>query len=411
DEVATAVRLCHAHRLPMVPQGGLTGLAGGATPRAGAVAISLTRLAAIEAVDATAGTLTVQAGATLQQVQEAIAPHGLVFGVDLAPRGTCQIGGMLSANAGGLGVIQYGTMRAQVLGLEVVLADGTVLPMLRPLYKNNTGYDLAQLFVGAEGTLGIITRAVLRLHPAPRARATAWVALPDYAAAGRLLARLKAAFPAALAAFELMWDDFVQAARIATGQTPPLASGSLAAVIDVSGADASELEDALGRTLADAIEAGDVHDAVLAQSGRQAQALWRLRESVAEIFSRRRPLNFDIGLPIARIGAFVDDTRAALAARWPGVDALFFGHIGDGNVHIIIDLDTLPAGTPAEAADALVYARVADCGGSVSAEHGIGTLKRPWLAASRTAEELAAMRAIKAALDPLGLMNPGKIFG
>jgi len=410
DAVAAVLRVCSEFRVPVVPQGGLTGMAGGAVPVAGAIALSLGRMNAVESLDTAASTITVQAGATLQAVQEAAAAQGLQFGVDLGARGSCQIGGNLATNAGGNGVLQFGMMREQALGLEVVLADGTVLPMLRPMIKNNTGYDLKQLFIGAEGTLGVITRAVLRLHPAPRAKATVLVALGSFEQSLALLGRLQARFPGAVAAFELMWRDFVAASLHWQSLREPFdAPHPFAALVDVTGSDEDELRAAIEQLLGESMEAGEALDAVVAQSQAQARALWKIREATAELPANMHPpINFDVSLPMAEIGRFADTCRSALDARWPGNIAVFFGHVGDSNLHISVDAGTV--GGDEHGVEKLVYDQVATFDGSVSAEHGIGTHKKPYLGASRTPAELAAMRAIKQALDPMGLMNPGKLF-
>ena len=410
EEVSALLRLCHAHRVHVVPQGGLTGLAGAAVPCVGSVALSLERMNAIEAVDARSATLTAQAGATVQVVQEAALAVGLQFGVDFGARGSAQVGGAVSTNAGGNGVLQYGMVREQVLGLEVVLADGTVLPMLRPMLKNNTGYDLKQWFIGAEGTLGVVTRALLRLQPLPRAKATALVALSDYDAALALLGRLQGRFPGALSAFELMWRDFVEASLRWQGLREPFeVPHPFAALIDVGGQDEAGLRDALEEVLGEAMEAGEAVDAAIAQSEAQARALWKIREATAELPAHMHPpINFDVSLPQADIGRFAEECHAALSTRWPGHTTVFFGHIGDGNLHLSTDASTV--GGEEGAVEELVYAQVAAFGGSVSAEHGIGLHKKPYLHASRTPAELSAMRAIKQALDPLHLMNPGKVF-
>lgn len=410
EDVSAILRLCHQHRVPVVPQGGLTGLAGAAVPSADCVALSLERMPAIEAIDARSATMTVQAGATLQAVQEAAVDAGLAFGVDLGARGSCQIGGNVATNAGGNGVLQHGMMREQVLGLEVVLADGTVLPMLRPMLKNNTGYDLKQFFIGAEGTLGVITRVLLRLRPLPQAKATALVALPGFDQALAVLQRMQGRFGNSVAAFELMWDNFVQASVQWQQLQAPLAERHpLLALIDVDGKDEASLREAVEAALGDAMEAGEVVDAVIAQSQTQAKTLWKLREAPAELNTQMHPpVNFDVSLPQAEIGRFAAAIQAAFDARWPGHHTLFFGHVGDGNLHVSTDGATV--GGACEAVEAELYRVVGAFHGSVSAEHGIGLHKKPFLALSRTPQELAAMRAIKAALDPLGLMNPGKVF-
>jgi len=410
EEVSAVLRLCTAHRVPVVPQGGLTGLAGAAVPGADAIALSLDRMNAVESLDAAAATITVQAGATLEAVQQAATAHGLQFGVDLGARGSCQIGGNLATNAGGNGVLQFGMMREQTLGLEVVLADGSVLPMLRPMIKNNTGYDLKQLFIGAEGTLGVITRAVLRLHPAPRARAAAWVALPDFDAAPALLGRLQARFPGAVAAFELMWRDFVETSlRWQKLREPFEAAHPFAALVEVVGRDEAALRDALEDVLGNAMADGVAADAAIAQSQSQAQAFWKIREATAELpVHMHPPINLDVSLPMREIGRFAQVCRAAFDARWPAHHSLFFGHVGDSNLHITTDGQSI--GGEAEELERIVYAQVAAFGGSISAEHGIGLHKKPYLGASRSPAELAAMRAIRQALDPLRLLNPGKVF-
>lgn len=410
EDVSATLRLCHQHRVPVVPQGGLTGLAGAAVPSADCVALSLERMPAIEAIDARSATMTVQAGATLQAVQEAAVDAGLAFGVDLGARGSCQIGGNVATNAGGNSVLQHGMMREQVLGLEVVLADGTVLPMLRPMLKNNTGYDLKQFFIGAEGTLGVITRVLLRLRPLPQAKATALVALPGFDQALAVLQRMQARFGNSVAAFELMWDNFVQASVQWQQLQAPLAERHpLLALIDVDGKGEASLREAVEAVLGDAMEAGEVVDAVIAQSQTQAKTLWKLREAPAELNTQMHPpVNFDVSLPQAEIGRFAAAIQAAFDARWPGHHTLFFGHVGDGNLHVSTDGATV--GGACEAVEAELYRVVGAFHGSVSAEHGIGLHKKPFLALSRTPQELAAMRAIKAALDPLGLMNPGKVF-
>jgi FAD/FMN-containing dehydrogenase len=414
EQVAVALRICHAQRVAVVPQGGMTGLAGGAMPLGNAVALSLDRMNAIEHVDTAAAAITVQAGATLQAVQEAALAAGMYFGLDLGARGSCQIGGNLATNAGGNGVVQYGMAREQTLGLEVVLADGTVLPMLRPMLKNNTGYDLKHWFIGSEGTLGIITRALLVLRPAPRARVSMLVALPDCTSAIALLRQLQARFPGALAAFELMWDDFFSTALRWNQMTSPLSQTyPLQVLAEVTGHVEVDLAAALQTVLEEAMEAGTVLDAVVAQSLAQSQALWRIREATAEFPTHLAPINFDISLPLDQIDAFAEDCIQALTARWPTQRSLRFGHLGDGNLHLTTDARSLGTGMSqveaAHAVEEIVYGLLAQRGGSVSAEHGIGLHKKPYLGVSRTPAELAVMRAIKQALDPNNLLNPGKV--
>lgn len=410
NEVSRTLALCHAHRVPVTPQGGRTGLAGGAVPSAGAIALSLERMDHVEEVDAAAATLSAQAGATLEAVRYAASEAGMVFGVDLGARGSCQIGGNVSTNAGGNGVVQYGMMREQVLGLEVVLADGTVLPMMRPMIKNNTGYDLKQCFIGAEGTLGIITRVLLRLHPAPAATATALIALSGFDAALALLGEFRRAFPGGLAAFEAMWADFFDASLSWQHLSSPFSQRyPLYVLADVTGHDDPVLQDTLQKVLEPAFEKGTALDATIAQSNTQARALWKIREATAELPSNMSPpINFDISIPTRRIGEFGDAVITELTRCWPGHQTVRFGHVGDGNLHVSTDASTVSGDEMG--VERVVYALVERFGGSISAEHGIGLHKKPYLSASRTPQEIDAMRALKLALDPLNLMNPGKLF-
>lgn len=410
DQVSALLRLCQTHRMPVVPQGGLTGLAGGAVPSANGIAISFDRMNVIESVDARSATLVTRAGVTVQAVQEAARAAGLQFGVDFGARGSAQIGGAISTNAGGNGVLQFGMMRDQVLGLEVVLANGEVLPMLRPMLKNNTGYDLKQWFIGAEGTLGLITRAVLRLRPMPKAKATALVAIAHYDVALSLLERISAEFPGAVSAFELMWRDFIEASIKWQGLREPFAEPCpMAVLLTVDGQEVGALQGALESALNDSFQAGVALDAVIAQSEGQARSLWKIREATAELSTHMHPpINFDVSLPLADIGRFAQACQSALSSRWPSHHTIYFGHIADGNLHISTDAATVGGDEPA--VEAVVYELVESFGASISAEHGIGLHKKPYLHASRSPAELAVMRAVKHALDPHGILNPGKIF-
>ncbi|HIE4430932.1 FAD-binding oxidoreductase [Burkholderia multivorans] len=409
DEVSRALALCARLAQPVVPQGGLTGLARGAVALGGEVVLSMERFAGIDALDAAAGTLTVRAGTPLQVVQEAADAAGFTFGVDLGARGSCQIGGMLATNAGGTRAIRYGTMREQVLGLEAVLADGTVVSSMNRMLKNNAGYDLKQLFIGSEGTLGVVTRAVLRMHPKLAAPATALCRVRDYDAVVALWNRMRT-LPK-LVSFEAMWPAFYDyVARHTPGVAAPFAAdGGFAVLIEcATSAPGRDARAVLETALADAIDAGLADDAVLATSERQARDLWTLREGLA-IDALPNLVNFDVSLPTGDLGAFAARCDAALRARWPDIVCLFFGHVGDGNVHIGV---SLAATTDADAdeIDRRVYAIVREMGGSVSAEHGIGVLKRDYLAHTRSDAEIALMRTLKAALDPCGILNPGKVL-
>jgi FAD/FMN-containing dehydrogenase len=410
EQVSQALAICHAAHQTVVPQGGMTGLAGGAIPRAQDMALSLERLTGIEEIDSASATMTVRAGTTLQTAQEAAAQAGFELALDLGARGSCQIGGNLATNAGGNRVIQSGTARDQVLGLEVVLANGAVLSSLGKMVKNNTGYDLKHWFIGSEGTLGVITRAVLRLHPQRAARHTALVALDDYDAAVGLLRRLSTRFGNDIGAFEIMWPDFYDFGVALTGKRSPFAQAHpLYALIEHASFDAADDGERYAAALAEALDAHAIRDAVIAQSMADARALWAVRECTAEFPVKMDPINFDISLPIGEIGRFVDRCRAALDRQWPDNQSYFFGHIGDSNLHLTVDGHSVPD-VEHRAVYAFVYEMLGPLHGSVSAEHGIGSLKREFLPISRSPEELAAMAAIRQALDPHGILNPGKLF-
>ena len=410
EQVSRALAICHAAHQPVVPQGGMTGLAGGAIPRAADIALSLERMTGVEEIDPASATMTVLAGTTLQTAQEAAAQAGFELALDLGARGSCQIGGNLATNAGGNRVIQSGTARDQVLGLEVVLANGAVLSSLGKMVKNNTGYDLKHWFIGSEGTLGVITRAVLRLHPQRAARHTALVALDNYDAAVSLLRRLATRFGNDIGAFEIMWPDFYEFGVALAGTRSPFAEAHpLYALIEHASFDAEDDGERFAAALAEALDAHVIRDAVIAQSVADARALWGVRECTAEFPVRLDPINFDVSLPIGEIGRFVERCRAALDRQWPGNASYFFGHIGDSNLHLTVDGRSVPD-VDHHAVYAFVYEMLGPLHGSVSAEHGIGLLKREFLPISRSREELAAMAAIRQALDPHGILNPGKLF-
>jgi FAD/FMN-containing dehydrogenase len=418
-EVASVVRACADASVPIVPQGGNTGLCGGATPAAdgGAIVLSLARMRRVRALDDANATITVEAGIPLAAVHEAAASAGLHFPLSLAAEGTATIGGNLSTNAGGTAVLRFGNARELVLGIEVVLADGRVLDGLRGLRKDNTGYDLKQLFIGAEGTLGIVTAAVLKLFPAPRTSATAWVAVDSPDAAVSLLRALRDALSDRLTGFELISDvalGFV--ARNFPKLRNPLPGHGWYVLVqaDDTGA-ASPLGEALEAALADAVERGAARDASIAQTGDQAAAMWALRENISDGQKAEGPnIKHDISLPVSAIPEYLDAAQSALSAAFPGVRFVVFGHLGDGNLHYNL---AAPDGVEAagfmanaERANRIVHDLVAARGGSISAEHGIGQLKRDELGRYKSEVELDVMRAVKRALDPRGLMNPGKVL-
>jgi FAD/FMN-containing dehydrogenase len=407
-QVSLALRICHAHGQTVVPQGGMTGLAGGGHPGPDDVALSLERLVGVEQVDGDAATLTALAGTPLQLVQEAAEQAGFALGIDLGARGSCSIGGNVSTNAGGNNVLRYGMSRQNVRGLEVVLADGTVVSGLNKLMKNNAGYDWTQLFIGSEGTLGVVTRVVLALHPRTSGFRAAFCAVAGFAEAVRVLRRLEAALPGRLMAFEAMWRDYYAFATTAGGQAPPLpADAPLFLLIDAAmGDDPAALDDVLGTLLED----GLLQDAVIAQSEAERRKLWAIREVPAE-FPRILPLyiGFDVGIPLARMADAVAAMRAVIARDFPHATALFYGHVADSNLHLVMGR---PQGEPLPVlpVEEAIYPVVQQFGGTISAEHGVGTVKKPFLHLSRSPEELALMATIRRALDPTGILNPGKIF-
>ncbi|MCB1911675.1 MAG: FAD-binding oxidoreductase [Zoogloeaceae bacterium] len=410
EEVSAALAICHEFNTPVVAQGGLTGLAGAAVPAAGQIALTLERMSGVEEVDCAAATLTALAGTPIQVVQEAARDQGFLFALDWGARGSAVVGGGLSTNAGGNRVIRYGMAREHVLGLEVVLADGTVLPMLNKMQKNNSGYDLKQLFIGSEGTLGIITRAVLRLQPQSAAPCTALCSVAGFDAAVKLLRLAQRRLVGAVGAFEAMWPDYYRAATSYGKVRAPLGEAPFYVLTDMVTADPGVDGERFQAMLEEAMDQGLVLDAAIAQSEADTASFWALRDATPEIMSHLSPmLAFDVSIPIGRIGEAVERMRGELEARWPGQDGLYFGHIGDSNLHLIYSLADDRESTALEA-ETLVYRVVSEYRGAISAEHGIGTLKRPFLSLSRSASEIALMRTLKQALDPCGILNPGKVI-
>jgi len=424
EEVSRVVAACAAAGVALVPQGGNTGLVGGATPCSpashpqGEVLLSLVRLNRIRAIDLDNNTMTVEAGCILQQVQEAAAAAGRLFPLSLAAEGSATIGGNLSTNAGGVQVLRYGNMRELTLGLEVVLADGRIWNGLRGLRKDNTGYDLKHLFIGAEGTLGLITAAVLKLFPLPRACATAWVAVRDPAAAVTLLGHLRESCGERVSAFEIVGRPGLELVlkHIPDTRSPFKKTYDWQVLLELSDALVdSSLDAALEVVLAAETESGGVLDAVLAQSEAQAHMLWRLRENISEAQKiDGLSIKHDVSVPISRIAEFIVRADAQLGQAYPGLRIVCFGHIGDGNLHYNPSKPMAQENASfiavSAAVNRMVYDLVVELGGSISAEHGLGQLKRDEITRYKSAVELDMMRAIKHALDPQDLMNPGKVL-
>ncbi|MDP3906460.1 FAD-binding oxidoreductase [Novosphingobium sp.] len=412
-ELSAVMQLCHAARQPVIGTGGLTGLVHGTDAAGHELQISFERMRSVISVDPVGRTMLVEAGAPLQAVHEAAAAHGLLYPVDLGARGSCTIGGNISTNAGGNTVVRYGMTRDNVLGLEAVLANGTVICALNTLLKNNAAYDLKQLFIGSEGTLGLVTRAVLKLHPLPASEGTAIVALDSFDALLRFFAHCGRRLGGLLSSFEVMWQDHYELIGVNSGRhNPPLPAGhAFYAIVEATGTDPDRDAALFAEVLGEALEQDLASDAVIAASKAQRAAIWGIREDIEGLFLAVLPgCTFDVSLPIAAMDQYVKALTAAARTEW-GADTrvVVFGHLGDGNLHILV------APRPwsedlRRRVEALVYEPLRALNGSISAEHGIGLEKRDWLDVSRTPAEIALMRTLKAALDPLGLLNPRKVL-
>jgi FAD/FMN-containing dehydrogenase len=414
DEVSAVLKLCHAEGQAVVPQGGMTGLVRGGMPNQQEIALSMERMNKIIEIDYDTATMTVETGVTLQTAQEAADAHGLMLPLDLGARGSATIGGNLSTNAGGNRVIRYGMMRDMVLGLEAVLADGTMLSSLHKILKNNTGYDLKQLFIGGEGTLGIVTKAVLRLRPKPLSQNTAFVAVDGFDNVTQLLRDLDGRLSGTLSAFEVLWSS---AYEILTGEfsqnSKPLPLGpSHFILIEALGGDPESDQDRFENALGKAMEDGLVVDALIAQSEADRQSFWNVRDDIPAIrdaFRNGGQVSFDVSVPISEMEDYLTTVEANLKARWPHAQFISFGHLGDSNLHLGAHIGPETAAHHHDIEE-IVFGPLQGRGGSISAEHGIGLLKREFLGLSRSPEEIAVMRAMKLALDPKNILNPGKIF-
>ncbi len=411
-EVSAVLKLCHARNQTVVTHGGLTGLVNGARTAREDIVISLERMRKLDPVDVVNRTLTTEAGVPLQTLHEAAEKAGLLFPLDLGARGSCTIGGNISTNAGGNSVIRYGMVRAQVLGIEAVLADGAIISSMNTVIKNNTGYDLKQLFIGSEGTLGIVTRAVLRLWPLPRSRQTALVAVNDFERVGRFLQVMDTAMGGTLSAFEVLWNDFY---ALIVGHNKkhglPLSTAHpYYVLLEASGSHEDIDRARFERALEEAFAQELIVDAVIAQSRQQREDLWAIRDDVECLFATLHPLiTFDISLGIAQMNDYVQELRENLRQQWPQYRMVVFGHVGDGNIHLVLTVGSAEVEV-VHAVDQAVYGALKPYRGVISAEHGIGLSKREFLSISRSEEEIHLMKTLKAALDPKGILNPGKIF-
>ena len=410
-QVSAVLRLCHSRGQVVVTHGGMTGLVYGTAARASDLLLSLEALNRIENVDVAGRTMRVQAGVTLQRTQEEAERFDLMFPLDLGGRGSATIGGNISTNAGGMRVVRYGMMRSLVLGVEAVLADGTVLGSLNRMLKNNAGYDLKQLFIGSEGTLGVVTRADLRLVSRPRSHGTAFVACPDFQSVTRLLAVMDSGLGGQLSAFEVMWPEFYEVTTTPPAMnTPILPRGQgLYVLVEALGGDPQSDAERLEQALGTALEQGLVVDAVIAKSDLERRAMWAPREDVFQTRRYGPTHNFDVSLAISDMPGYLDVVGRELQKHVPGARLIVFGHVADGNLHIVIAAGEAHEAT-FETVERCVYEPLRSIAGSISAEHGIGLERKAYLGISRSEAEIATMRALKAALDPRGILNPGKVL-
>ena len=412
EDVSKILKLCHQARVAVTTQGGMTGLVRATMPLAGEIVLSTERMNAIEEIDTGGGVVITQTGVPLQRLQERVGEHGFMFPLDLGARGSCTIGGNISTNAGGNRVIRYGMTRDLVLGLEAVLADGTILSGARKYIKNNTGIDLKQLFVGTEGTLGVVTRAALRIFPAPAEQQVALCALPSFDKVRALLALARTRLAGDLTAFEVMWNEYYRlTTELVKGVAAPLPTNHpFYVLLEASGSDSERIRNDLELMLETALEEETILDATIASSGAAAAAIWKIRDSSVELSRAQGPggVGFDISLAIDGMEAFAKAINKALKQIDKDAYAIVFGHAGDGNLHV--NARYTPTQDRTEEITELVYGITGDFAGFISAVNGIGILKRPYLKLSRSEEEIETMRTLKRALDPHGILNPGRIF-
>jgi FAD/FMN-containing dehydrogenase len=410
EEVSRALAILHEAGQPVVTHGGLTGLVQGTLTTPRDVVLSLERMRRIESIDAVQRVAVVGAGVTLQALQEAADAQGLAFPLDLGARGSATLGGNAATNAGGNRVVRFGMTREMVLGVEVVLADGTVIPAMNRLIKNNSGYDLKHLFIGSEGTLGVITRLVLRLREKPARQDVGFAAVPGFDELASLLKFMDRSLGGQLSAFEVMWPEFYELVTTAPARgRPPVPHGApYYVLIESMGGDSPADSERFESTLERAVEKGLIADVAVAKSQAEVASIWALRDDVLQVARWGMPFTYDVSLPIPDMPAYADRVRADLRSLWPQVHVFVFGHMGDGNLHVVVSSGGLPPDAR-EQVERIVYEPLEAVGGAVSAEHGIGFEKKAWLPISRSASEIELMRTLKRTLDPKGILNPGRV--
>ena len=411
EEVSEILKICHDANQNVVPHGGLTGLVEGTNSSNQDVAISLERMNKIEEVDIESRTLTVQAGVPLQIVQEEAGKHNMLFPLDLGARGSATIGGNVSTNAGGNRVIRYGMMREQVLGMEVVLADGTIISSMNKIIKNNAGYDIKQLFIGAEGTLGIVTRLVLRIRPLPRSQEIAFIAANDFTQVTTFLNHVESALGGTLSAFEVLWNDFYKLVTTspALGSPPLKQEYNYYILLEAMGGNPERDAERFIEVLSEAMDKNLIVDAVVAQSESEKSAMWAIRDDVAQVGQNSPIFTFDVSVALNEMESYVEELQIDLNSQWPNNSCMIFGHLGDGNLHVIVGVGDKSRKIK-KAVEDTVYRGLRTRGGSVSAEHGIGIQKKAYLSWSRSEAEIEIMRGMKKALDPKNIMNSGKVI-
>jgi FAD/FMN-containing dehydrogenase len=412
EEISSILKVCHAHDLKVVVHGGLTNLVGGTETKGDEVVISLERMNRIEEIDEDSRSITVQAGVILETIHQAVEEKGLLFPLNFGARGSAQIGGVISSNAGGLRVLKYGMARQLVLGLEAVMADGTIINSMKKIIKDNSGYDLKQLFIGSEGTLGIVTRAILKLEEAPSSRNAAYIAVNDYSSVVKLLKFFDQGLAGKLSGFELIWkNSYMQMTSTSDAVRPPLPYDyEYYILIESLGSQPTEDQLEFQKLLEKVVERELVADAVMALSPSDVEWFFRIREDVNNLTDlMKNDQHFDISLPVSLIGGYISDCSQKLE-KIAGVEQVYaFGHVADGNIHFMIGKENKSNKLRLEINET-IYSGLKAIGGSVSAEHGIGLHKKAYLDISRTPEEIQLMKTLKLAMDPKGILNPGRII-